>query len=44
MSLGDLRWGAAAGLYHPSPIGPVALEIGVREGGAALTALSVGWN
>ena len=44
VTLGDLRWGASAGLYHPSPIGPVALEIGVREGGATLTALSVGWN
>jgi outer membrane protein assembly factor BamA len=44
VSLGDLRWGASAGLYHPSPIGPVALEIGVREGGATTTALSVGWN
>jgi NTE family protein len=44
VTLGGLRWGASAGLYHPSPIGPVALEIGVREGGATLTALSVGWN
>ncbi|MET0553291.1 MAG: patatin-like phospholipase family protein [Vicinamibacteria bacterium] len=41
---GRLRWGAGAGLYHPSPIGPVALEVGVRAGGATLTALSVGWN
>jgi NTE family protein len=44
VALGGLRWGASAGLYHPSPVGPVALEIGVREGGATLTALSVGWN
>ena len=44
VTLGDLRWGASVGLYHPSPIGPVALEVGVREGGATLTALSVGWN
>jgi NTE family protein len=44
LTLGDLRWGASAGLYHPSPIGPVAVEIGVREGGATVTTLSVGWN
>ena len=39
-----LRWGAGVGLYHPSPIGPVSFEIGVRKGGGTLTALSVGWN
>ena len=39
-----LRWGAGVGLYHPSPIGPVSFEFGVRKGGGTLTALSVGWN
>jgi NTE family protein len=44
VTTGDLRWGVGVGLYHPSPIGPVSIEVGVREGGGALTALSVGWN
>jgi NTE family protein len=44
VTLGDLRWGASVGLYHPSPIGPVSLELGVRESGDVLTALTVGWD
>ncbi len=40
----DLRWGVGVGLYHPSPIGPVSFEVGVRQDGGTLTALSVGWN
>ena len=44
ITLGDLRWGAGVGLYHPSPIGPVSLELAVRDGGDLLTTLSVGWN
>jgi NTE family protein len=40
----NLRWGVGVGLYHPSPMGPVSFELGVRQGGGALTALSVGWN
>jgi outer membrane protein assembly factor BamA len=43
-TLDGLRWGAAAGLYYPSPLGPVSLEIGVRDGGRTLTSLTVGWN
>jgi NTE family protein len=44
ITLAGLRWGVCVGLYHPSPIGPVSLEIGVRDGGGTLTTLSVGWN
>ena len=40
----NLRWGVGVGLYHPSPIGPVSFEVGVRQDGGTLTALSVGWN
>jgi outer membrane protein assembly factor BamA len=44
ITLEGLRWGAGAGLYHPSPIGPVSVELGVRDGGRALATLAVGWN
>jgi NTE family protein len=44
ITLNGLRWGAALGAYHPSPIGPVSFEVGVRDGGATLATLSVGWN
>jgi outer membrane protein assembly factor BamA len=44
ITLDGLRWGVGAGLYHPSPIGPVSMEVGVRDGGSALATLSVGWN
>lgn len=44
ITLDGLRWGVGLGLYHPSPIGPVSLEVGVRDGGATLATLSVGWN
>jgi hypothetical protein len=33
-----------AGVYHPSPVGPVSLELGVRDGGSTLLSLAVGWN
>ena len=39
----DLRWGAGIGVYYPSPIGPVSIEVGVREGGRSLVSLVVGW-
>jgi len=32
------------GVYHPSPIGPVSFEVGVRDDGYTLLSLSVGWN
>ena len=44
IDLQDLRWGLAVGLYHPTPIGPVSLELGVRDGGRTLASLSLGWN
>jgi NTE family protein len=40
----DLRWGAGGGLYYPSPVGPFTLEVAVRDGGAWLATLSLGWN
>jgi NTE family protein len=44
IELAGLRWGASLGVYHPSPIGPVALELGVRGDGRTLASLSIGWN
>ncbi|HET9314997.1 MAG TPA: patatin-like phospholipase family protein [Vicinamibacteria bacterium] len=42
--LGDLRWGASVGLYYPSRIGPMSLEVGVRDGGGSVLSLAFGWN
>jgi NTE family protein len=44
ITLDSLRWGVGIGLYHPSPIGPVSVELGVRDGGATLATVAVGWN
>jgi outer membrane protein assembly factor BamA len=44
ITLSGLRWGLSAGVYHPSPIGPVSFEMGVRDGGGTLGSLSIGWN
>jgi outer membrane protein assembly factor BamA len=44
ITLDGLRWGVGVGLYHPSPIGPVSFEVGVRDDGSTLGSLSVGWN
>jgi NTE family protein len=44
ITLDGLRWGVGFGLYHPSPIGPVSIEVGVRDGGSTLGTVSVGWN
>ena len=43
IGLQDLRWGAGIGVYYPSPIGPVSIEVGVRDGGKSLVSLVVGW-
>ena len=40
----EIRWGVGAGILYPSRLGPVSLEVGVREDGGTLTSLSVGWN
>jgi outer membrane protein assembly factor BamA len=44
VTLDGLRWGVGAGFYHPSPIGPVALELGVRHGGGSVVSLAIGWH
>lgn len=44
ISLGSLRWGASLGLYYPSRVGPMSLEVGVRDGGGSVLSLAVGWN
>ncbi len=38
-----LRWGVGIGVFYPSRIGPVSLEIGVRDDGKSLWSLVVGW-
>ena len=43
VSLSGLRWGLAAGAMYPSPLGPVAVELGVRDGGGTILTLAVGW-
>lgn len=40
----DLPWGVGVGLMYPSPVGPLALEMGWRDGGSSLVSLSLGWN
>ncbi len=37
-----LRWGASVGLGYSSRVGPIRLELGVREGGATMVSLGVG--
>ena len=44
ITLDGVRWGVGVGVYHPSPIGPVSFELGVRDDGGTLASLSVGWN
>jgi NTE family protein len=42
--LADLGWGVGAGAVYLSRVGPLALELGVHDGGQALASLSLGWN
>jgi NTE family protein len=44
IDLGSLHWGVGAGAMAPTRLGPMALEVGVREGGDALVTVSLGWN
>ena len=44
ISLTDLRWGAGLGVYYPSRVGPISIEVGYREGGESLLSVGVGWN
>ncbi len=37
-----LRWGASVGLGYSSRVGPIRLELGVREGGATMVSLGLG--
>jgi NTE family protein len=43
IGLEDLRWGFGIGAYYPSRIGPISLELGVRDDGRSLVSLVVGW-
>lgn len=43
ITLRGLRWGVAAGAMYPSPLGPVAVEIGVSDRGRTIATLAVGW-
>jgi NTE family protein len=42
--LADLGWGVGAGAVYSSGLGPLALEVGARDGGRTLVSLSLGWN
>jgi NTE family protein len=42
--LDALRWGVGVGLYHPTPIGPASVELGVRDDGRTLATLAIGWD
>lgn len=44
IDLAGLRWGVGAGAMVPTRVGPMALEIGVRDGGETLVTASLGWN
>jgi NTE family protein len=40
----DLRWGVGVGVVYESRVGPLAAEMGWRDGGTSLFSLSLGWN
>jgi NTE family protein len=40
----ELGWGVGAGLMYPSGVGPLAVEMGWRDGGASVLSVSLGWN
>ena len=42
IDLGDLRWGVGGGAMLPSRVGPLAVEIGVRDSGRLLVTLWLG--
>jgi NTE family protein len=44
ITLDDLRWGVGIGLVFQSRVGPLAFELGWRDGGASLFTGSLGWN
>jgi len=44
IGLQQVRWGVGIGVYYPSRIGPISLELGVRDDGRSLVSLVVGWE
>jgi NTE family protein len=40
----ELRWGVGVGLMYPSGVGPLAVELGWRDGGDSVVSVSLGWN
>jgi NTE family protein len=40
----DLRGGVGVGVVYESRVGPLAAEMGWRDGGTSLFSLSLGWN
>ena len=38
-----LRYGFGVGLVHPTRIGPVAVDLGIRRAGDALFTFSIGY-
>ncbi len=40
----QLRWGVGIGVFYPSRIGPISLEVGVRDDGRSLWSLVFGWH
>jgi NTE family protein len=42
IGLEGVRWGVGAGLYAPTRIGPVWVDVGVRDGGKTLVSLGLG--
>lgn len=43
ITLSGLRWGVGVGAVYGSRVGPISLEVGVRDGGRTLVSLAVGW-
>jgi outer membrane translocation and assembly module TamA len=44
IGLQDARWGVGIGVYYPSRIGPISVELGVQDDGRSLVSLVVGWQ
>jgi outer membrane translocation and assembly module TamA len=44
IGLQEMRWGVGIGVYYPSRIGPISLELGVRDEGRSLVSVVVGWQ
>jgi NTE family protein len=42
IGLEDARWGVGLGLYYPSRIGAIWLDVGVRDGGKTLVSFGLG--